>query len=78
MTSNGYSADVRMELHINGLVLPITHLGPDFFVLTISIDHPPAEGEILMSIDGHESRWAVRLADGISAGQRKTRISRCS
>jgi hypothetical protein len=66
-----------MELHLNGHVLPIAQLGPDFLILANSVDHPPAEGEIAVSIDGHARRWPVRLDDGISATARQTRISRC-
>jgi hypothetical protein len=72
-----HSADVRMALHVNGLVLPIAQLGLDFLVLKSPINHPPANAEIAMSIDGHEDRWRVHLADGVQAGERKTKISRC-
>ena len=64
-----------MELHINGHVLSIGQLGPDFVMLDEATDHPPCEAEIAMWIDGHASRWPVRLVDGIIAGQDKTRIS---
>ena len=64
-----------MQLNVNGLVLTIGQLGPDFLVLRAPVDHPPCDAEIAMSIDGHESRWPVRLVDGIKAGQRKTAIS---
>jgi hypothetical protein len=74
--SPGHSADVRMELRLDGHVLPIAQLGPDFLILTHPLDHPPAEAEIALSIDGHESRWPVRLHEGISATQRRTRIRR--
>jgi hypothetical protein len=73
----GHSAQVRMELHVNGQVLPIAQLGPDFLVLANPADYPPTDAEIAMSIDGHESRWPVRLLEGLSVGQRRTRISRC-
>jgi hypothetical protein len=73
----GHSAEVRMELCVNGLVLPIAQLGPNFLVLENPINHPPTDGEIGMWIDGREDRWRVRLAEGIQAGQRKIGISRC-
>jgi hypothetical protein len=75
--SLGHSAVVRMELRLNGRVLPIAQLGPDFLVLSTPINHPPAEGEITLSIDGQESRWLIRLLDGLSAVQTRTRISGC-
>lgn len=76
--THGHSAIVHMELCINGHVLPISQLGPNFLVLKNPIDHPPVDvAEISMSIDGREDRWHVRLSEGIKAGQRKTAISRC-
>lgn len=71
----GHSADVRIHLHVNGFVLPVAQLGPEFLVLRTPVDHPPCDAEIAMSIDGHESRWAVHLVNGIQAGRRKTAIS---
>jgi hypothetical protein len=72
-----HSAAVRIELCVNGHILPVSHLGPDFLVLKDTVEHPPAEAEMAMSIDGDESRWWVRLVDGIVTGRRKTRIGRC-
>jgi hypothetical protein len=74
-TRRSHSADVRMELRINGHILPISQLGPDFLILTASADHPPTDAEILLSIDGHEDRWMVRLDHGIAFGRHETRIS---
>ncbi len=65
-----------MELRLDGQVLPIAQLGPDFLILTEPFDHPPADAEIVLGIDGQESRWPIRLAEGISAGRRKTPIAR--
>jgi hypothetical protein len=64
-----------MELRLNGHVLAIAQLGPDFLVLRTATDHPPADAEIALSIDGHERRWPVRLPEGISAMERRTAIS---
>ncbi len=74
-TAVGHSADVRIHLHINGCVLPVAQLGPDFLVLRNPVDHPPGDAQIFMSIDGQEKRWPVHLTDGIDAKKRKTRIS---
>jgi hypothetical protein len=71
----GYSADVRMQLNVNGFVLPIGQLGPDFIILRNAPEHPPAEAEIVMSIDGEESRWMVHLPEGISAKNELTKIA---
>jgi hypothetical protein len=72
--SHGHSADVRIDLAVNGHVLSVAELGPGFVVLRDAIDHPPANAEITMSIDGHFQQWQVELIDGIMAGQRDTRI----
>jgi hypothetical protein len=72
-----YSARVCMELHLNGSVLAISHLGPDYLILSEPIDHPPAQAEITMSVDGRESRWAVQLPEGLSAASRQTSVLTC-
>jgi hypothetical protein len=77
LSSSGHSADVRIQLCVNGHVLPVAQLGPDFLILKDVVQYPPAEAELFMSIDGAESRWPVRLIDGIVAGRSKTRIGRC-
>ncbi len=69
-----HSARVEMELHVNGSVLKISHLGPDFLILREPVDHPPSEAEIYMSVDGKESRWAVRLPAGVSTTRERTSI----
>ncbi len=78
LNGRGYSADVRIHLHVNGHVLPVAQLGPDFLILRTPVNHPPVDAEIAMSIDGDESRWRVRLVDGIASAQVKTRITRCA
>ena len=71
----GYSADVRIHLYVNGFVLPVGQLGPDFIILRNAPDHPPTDAEITMSIDGDERRWNVHLPDGISATRVRTKIA---
>jgi hypothetical protein len=73
----GHSADVQIQLSVNGHVLSVTKIGPEFLVVREPIDHPPAEAEIALWIDGHESRWRVRLVEGIARERRKTPIARC-
>jgi hypothetical protein len=73
-----HSADVRMFLRLDGQLLPIVQLGPDFFVLREPIDHPPAEAEIGMWIDGEETRWPLHMRDGLTTASRKSRIARYS
>jgi hypothetical protein len=73
--SYGHSADVRMSLSVNGHVLPIAQLGPDFLILRKPVEHAPAQAEIFLSIDGSESRWTVHLVNGIHPDRLKTAIA---
>jgi hypothetical protein len=73
---SGHSADVQMELRLNGHVLPIRQLGPNFVVLDKGMDHPPADAEIAMWIDGSESCWPVSLVAGIRSECNRTAIAR--
>jgi hypothetical protein len=66
-----------MSLAVNGHNFAIAALGPHSLVLRDPIDHPPAEAEITMSIDGSKRRWRVELIDGIQAGREDTRIRPC-
>jgi hypothetical protein len=75
LKSQAHSAQVRMELRLNGRVVPIAQMGPDFVVLKQRFDHPPVEAEIFLRIDDSESSWRVHLIDGISAEQRKTKVA---
>jgi hypothetical protein len=70
----GHSADVRMELRVNGCVFPIGQLGPNFIILDNPSAHAPTEGEIHMWIDDEFSQWRVRLPDGIDPKQTRTNI----
>jgi hypothetical protein len=69
-----YSAQVEMELRVNGRIFSVGQLGPNFVILDDPIDHPPADGEMMVSIDGQVKRWPVRLPDGVVPGRVRTRI----
>lgn len=64
-----------MELNVDGIFFDVGQLGPGFVILGNASDHPPAEGEIMVSIDGHVRRWRVQLPDGVSANKVRTRIA---
>jgi hypothetical protein len=70
----GHSASVKMDLRFNGTSIPIAKMGPDYIVLHSASDHPPCEATIEMSVDDSESRWNVRLPDGISAGSKRVAL----
>lgn len=69
-----YSADVQMDMRVNGSVVSIGQIGPDFVILDDPTPHPPCQAEIRVSIDGDERRWNVYLPDGISPESELTRI----
>lgn len=64
-----------MTLMLNGSMLSIAQLGPDFLLLRETADHPPAEATIVMNVDGNERRWKVALPDGIVAGSERVSIA---
>ncbi len=66
-----HSAQVRMRLIVNGASIRITHMGSDFLFVESPTDHPPCEGSIVLRIDESESRWKVRLPEGISRESRR-------
>jgi len=64
-----------MNLYVNGHIFSIGQLGPDFLILDDPAENPPADAEIMFSIDGRVRRWRVLLPDGISPGEPRTRIA---
>ena len=66
---------MQMHLSVNGYLLGIGRLGPDYVVLDAPIDHAPTDAQVFLSIDGIERRWRVKLVDGLSASQARARIS---
>ena len=67
---NGHSAEVRMRLLLNGWSVPVAQLGPDFLILHEASEHPPADAEMSLTVDGHEERWRIRLPRGFQEGDR--------
>ncbi len=65
-----------MQLLVNGATLSIGQMGPDFLLLDNPIDHPPAEATIVLSVDGRERRWPVRLPEGLAVGRQRVVIAK--
>jgi hypothetical protein len=74
-SQGGHSAIVNMRLWFNGTSIPIAKMGPDYIVVHSAHDHPPCEATIEISVDENESRWNVRLPDGISAGSKRAALA---
>ena len=70
-----HSAQVEMRLIVNGTSIGITHMGRDFVVVESPAEYPPGEASILLRVDDSESRWNVRLPDGISASSKRVAIA---
>ena len=70
-----HSALVKMRLIVNGAVIRITHMGPDFLLVESPTDHPPCEASILLRVDESESEWRVRLPEGISKDSKRIALS---
>jgi len=70
----GHSADVRINLILNGDSIPVAQLGPGFLLLDAATDHPPGPASSVLRVDQSERRWNVRLPDGISAQSKRVVI----
>jgi hypothetical protein len=71
----GHSAEVKMELWLNGTSLPVGQLGPDFLLLKDAIERPPGKATLVVRVDEGERRWQVALPEGISATSRRVTIA---
>ena len=74
-THGGHSANVKMRLLLDGRVLPVAQLGPDFLILDQGVEHPPATAEIVLTVDDHQKRWTVGLPNGIQPGRTRVPIA---
>ncbi len=74
--SRSHSANVRMELQIHGIIVPIGQLGMDFLIPQSAVAISPGIGILRVTIDGHEESGEVELPDGIQPLSKRTRIFR--
>ena len=70
----GHSAIVKMQLRFNRTSIPIAKMGPDYIVVHSASDYPPCEATIEMRVDDIQSRWNVRLPNGISVGSKRVAL----
>jgi hypothetical protein len=70
-----HSAQVDMQLVINGTSIGISHMGHDFVLLESPADYPPGEASIVLKVDDSESRWKVRLPEGISGASKRVALA---
>ena len=77
MTSNGgHSAQVKIQLLIDGGAIPVAQLGPDFLLLDAPFDYPPGNARLFLQVDQSERRWEVCLPNGISASSSRVCVVR--
>jgi hypothetical protein len=73
-SQGGHSAQVKMQLVVNGLSIPIAQMGADFLLVDSPVDHPPGIARVILQVDASEREWSVRLPNGISARSRHVAI----
>jgi hypothetical protein len=75
-SNGGHSAQVKIQLLIDGCSIAVAQLGPDFLLLESPFDHPPDNARLVLQVDHNERNWAVRLPNGISAASNRVALSR--
>lgn len=75
-STGGHSAQVKIQLLIEGGAFPVAQLGPDFLLLPYPVDHPPAAGVLVLQVDQRERRWNVHLPDGMVSSSNRVSVVR--
>jgi len=60
----GHSSKVELFLLTGNQTHSLAQIGPDFIILREPIDLPPGDAEVVMRINGKETRWPVTLLHG--------------
>jgi hypothetical protein len=72
--NGGHSAQVKIQLLLNGGSIPVSQLGPDFLLLNNPFDHPPGNASLILQVDRSERRWSICLPEGMSATSNRVSI----
>ena len=78
-TEAQFSADIRLDLLVDGRAIPLAKVGPNYAVLQERVEIPAGSPAVLlMTVDGRVHRWEIVIEDGIvpfeeSFGYRVTR-----
>jgi hypothetical protein len=59
-----YSSEVRLRLEAEGRVWPLAKIGGGKIVPSTALELPSCDAVVVMTVDGLERRWDVRLVDG--------------
>jgi hypothetical protein len=68
-SARGHSADVRIELRLNGRTLAVAQAGGDRLVFDEPLLLPAGDAELAIFVDGRERRWRVTLRPGTEASR---------
>ena len=71
-----HSAVVTLELRAAGKCVPLAQLAHDFAIPVQSVDLPPCEAEILMTVDGNPTLMRVSLHEGSQVDRRRIALSK--
>ncbi len=66
-----------MRLIVDGVIIPIRQMGPDFLFVDSASDHPPGEATIVLQVDDSERKWEVMLPEGISKASTRVALALC-
>lgn len=65
----GYSAAVEIELLMAGQRFPVGQVGRGMLIFDRPVALPANQGELILTIDGHQRRWSVAIKPGQSPGR---------
>lgn len=74
--SSGHSAHVEIGLRVNGILLPVAQMGPDFLLMDNPIELPPGEASLFLQVDESKREWNVYLPEGISPKSKRVAIAK--
>lgn len=63
----GYSAKVEIYLHVAGHKLNVARIRGGQLELRDKIDLPPSDAEVVINVDGQETKTPVVLKEGIDS-----------
>jgi hypothetical protein len=72
--NGGHSAQVKIQLEIEGGSVPVAQLGSDFLLLDEPFEHPPGDARLILQVDQNERCWNISLPKGISAAANRVAI----
>jgi hypothetical protein len=69
-----YNSVVTMQLQIGADAHAVAQITPSMLIMREPTDLPACSAEMVMTIDGRESRWTIVLPDGASKDSVEVRI----